>query len=307
MKSNNKNRLLKLLDILKRYSDMDHKLSLNEIASYLEEAGITIQNRKTLYDDFKVLSDYGFDIEYDNGYYLIDAPFSLSEIKIISDSINSLKNLDNSFLNKLNSKLYSFISTNEEKTLKKLEYTNKHSDKKFINRLENTLDAINRNKTLIITRINKKDDEEICPIFLHRNNDYYYLYYHYLGNDKIYHLRFDNILNMSLTDNDNDIIISRSKIIDTINESSNSYYSNKAELIKFSIVNDSEYLRNRLMDDFGNIIFTNNGFSIKASINDAFFSKLVSYSDDIKISDRTIANQYINYLNKIIIRNKAKD
>lgn len=307
MKSNNKNRLLKLLDILKRYSDMDHKLSLNEIASYLEEAGITIQNRKTLYDDFKVLSDYGFDIEYDNGYYLIDAPFSLSEIKIISDSINSLKNLDNSFLNKLNSKLYSFISTNEEKTLKKLEYTNKHSDKKFINRLENTLDAINRNKTLIITRINRKDDEEICPIFLHRNNDYYYLYYHYLGNDKIYHLRFDNILNMSLTDNDNDIIISRSKIIDTINESSNSYYSNKAELIKFSIVNDSEYLRNRLMDDFGNIIFTNNGFSIKASINDAFFSKLVSYSDDIKISDRTIANQYINYLNKIIIRNKAKD
>ena len=307
MKSNNKNRLLKLLDILKRYSDMDHKLSLNEIASYLEEAGITIQNRKTLYDDFKVLSDYGFDIEYDNGYYLIDAPFSLSEIKIISDSINSLKNLDNSFLNKLNSKLYSFISTNEEKTLKKLEYTNKHSDKKFINRLENTLDAINRNKTLIITRINKKDDEEICPIFLHRNNDYYYLYYHYLGNDKIYHLRFDNILNMSLTDNDNDIIISRSKIIDTINESSNSYYSNKAELIKFSIVNDSEYLRNRLMDDFGNIIFTNNGFSIKASINDAFFSKLASYSDDIKISDRTIANQYINYLNKIIIRNKAKD
>ena len=307
MKSNNKNRLLKLLDILKRNSDMDHKLSLNEIASYLEEAGITIQNRKTLYDDFKVLSDYGFDIEYDNGYYLIDAPFSLSEIKIISDSINSLKNLDNSFLNKLNSKLYSFISTNEEKTLKKLEYTNKHSDKKFINRLENTLDAINRNKTLIITRINKKDDEEICPIFLHRNNDYYYLYYHYLGNDKIYHLRFDNILNMSLTDNDNDIIISRSKIIDTINESSNSYYSNKAELIKFSIVNDSEYLRNRLMDDFGNIIFTNNGFSIKASINDAFFSKLASYSDDIKISDRTIANQYINYLNKIIIRNKAKD
>lgn len=307
MKSNNKNRLLKLLDILKRHSDMDHKLSLNEIASYLEEAGITIQNRKTLYDDFKVLSDYGFDIEYDNGYYLIDAPFSLSEIKIISDSINSLKNLDNSFLNKLNSKLYSFISTSEEKTLKKLEYTNKHSDKKFINRLENTLDAINRNKTLIITRINKKDDEEICPIFLHRNNDYYYLYYHYLGNDKIYHLRFDNILNMSLTDNDNDIIISRSKIIDTINESSNSYYSNKAELIKFSIVNDSEYLRNRLMDDFGNIIFTNNGFSIKASINDAFFSKLASYSDDIKISDRTIANQYINYLNKIIIRNKAKD
>lgn len=304
MKSNNKKRILQLIEILKKNTDMDHKLSLNEIASLLEENDIEISNRKTLYDDFKALSDFGYEVEYDGGYYLTEAPFSLSEIKIIIDSLNSLKNLDDNLLNKLNNKLYSFVSDYEEKLLRKLEYHNKHSDKKFIHRLEDTLEAINNNKVIIITRTNK-DPEEICPIFLYRNNDFYYLYYHYLNNEKIYHTRFDNIINTKITDKDNDITISKNKIIDKINESSNSFYSNKAQLIKFNICKDSDYLRNRLTDDFPNIVFTKDGFSIKASVNDVFFAKLASYSDEIKISDKNIADQYIKYLNNIITRNKG--
>lgn len=304
MNSNNKKRLLQLIQILQKYTDMNHKLSLNEISSKLLENNIEIQNRKTLYDDFKILSQFGYEVEYDNGYYLVDSPFTLSEIKIIIDSLNSLKNLDKSLLTKLNDKLYSFISIYEEDLLQKLEYHNLHSDKKFINRLEDTLEAIRLNKTLIITRNCKQ--EEICPLFLYRNNDFYYLYYHYLNSDKIYHTRFDNISSMKITDNDNDIDISKTKIIETINASTNSFYSNKAETIKFEIINDSEYLKSRLSDDFPNIVFTNTGFSIKASINDVFFSKLTSYSNNIKISDKNIANQYIEYLNSIIKVNKSK-
>ena len=304
MKSNNKKRIIQLIAILKKNTDMDHKLSLSDICSLLEESGIAIQNRKTLYDDFKVISEYGYEVEYDNGYYLIESPFSVSEVKILVDSLNSLKNLDDSFLNKLNSKLYSFISKYEENELRKLEYHNKHSDKKFIHRLEDTLQAITNNKTVIIKRINK-DEEEICPIFLHRSNDFYYLYYHYLDNEKIYHTRFDNIQNMKITNNDNDLNISRNRIIETINESTNSFYSDKAQLVKFNIINDSDYLRTRLVDDFPNIVFTKEGFTIKASINDVFFSKLTSYYDSIKISNKDIADKYIKFLNNIITRNKV--
>lgn len=285
---------------------MDHKLSLNQIADLLEKDGIDIQNRKTLYDDFKALNDYGYEVEYQNGYYLTEAPFSLSEIKIIIDSLNSLKNLDNTLLNKLNNKLYSFVSDYEEKLLRKLEYHNKHSDKKFINRLEDTLQAIQNNKTIFITRVNKQEDEEICPIFLYRNNDLYYLYYHYLGNKKIYHTRFDNIISMKDSNNENDITISKNEIIDNINESTNAYFVGKAQVIKFQIVKDSEYLRNRIIDDFPTAIIQKDGFAIKASVNDALFSKLTSYGDQIKISDKSIADQYIKFLNNIITRNKAK-
>lgn len=295
----NKQRLLKLIEILRNNTDIDHKLSINQIISLLEQQNIKINNRKTIYDDFKVLADYGYDIEYDNGYYLSEAPFTLSEIKIIIDSLNSLKNLDDVFLNRLNTKLYSFISKYEVTKLKKLEYHNKHKDRKFINRLEDALQAITEKKSLLISR-NNKNEELIIPIFLYRQNDYYYLYYHYLNSDKIYHTRFDNIDSMKLSDETDEINISTSQIIGHINESTNAYYSGKSQTIKFKILNDSQYLRTRLSDDFSNIVFSKDGFSIKANVNNVFFSKICAYGLDIKISDKDIADKYKDYLKSII-------
>ena len=63
-------RLLKLLEILIKYTDMDHKLTINEIVDQLNEQDILVSNRKTLYEDFKLLSKMGYEIEYDNGYYV---------------------------------------------------------------------------------------------------------------------------------------------------------------------------------------------------------------------------------------------
>ena len=295
-------RLLKLLELLINYTDMDHKLSISELCDLLSDEGINVSNRKTLYDDFKLLSKMGYEIEYDNGYYLDEAPFSLSEIKIMIDSLNSLRNLDEHFLSSLKKKLYSFISVYEAKKLKKLEYQNKHRDRRFLNRLEDVLNAINNDATLIINRMNK-DEEEIVPLFLHRQNDFYYLYYHYLNSDRIYHCRFDNILSSRLTEHKNDIAVPIEKVLQHIDESTSSFHSGKGKLIKIEITEDTPYLRQRLEDDFPNLVFTKNGFSIRASINDAFFSKLVSYNDQIKISDRNIADQYIEFLSRIITRN----
>ena len=295
-------RLLKLLELLIRYTDMDHKLSISELCDLLSDEGINVSNRKTLYDDFKLLSKMGYEIEYDNGYYLAQAPFSLSEIKIMVDSLNSLRNLDERFLESLKKKLYGFISIYESKKLKKLEYHNRHRDKKFLNRLEDVLSAINDDTALIIHRMNK-DEEEIIPLFLHRQNDFYYLYYHYPESDKIYHCRFDNILSSRLTDHKNTQSIPLEKVLEHIEESTSSFHSGKGRLIRIEITEDTPYIRQRLEDDFPNLIFTKKGFSIKASINDAFFAKLVSYKDQIKISDRDVADQYIAFLCSIITRN----
>ena len=295
-------RLLKLLELLIRYTDMDHKLSISELCDLLSDEGISVSNRKTLYDDFKLLSKMGYEIEYDNGYYLSEAPFSLSEIKIMVDSLNSLRNLDEHFLESLKKKLYGFISLYETRKLKKLEYRNRHRDRKFLNRLEDVLNAINNDTAMIIHRMNK-DEEEIVPLFLHRQNDFYYLYYHYPANDRIYHCRFDNILSSTLTNHKNTISVPLEKVLEHIEESTSSFHSGKGRLIRIEIIEDTPYLRQRLEDDFSNLIFTKKGFSIKASVNDAFFAKLVSYKDLIKISDRNVADQYIAFLYSIITRN----
>ena len=302
----NKKRLLKLLEIFRRHSDFDHKLPLNQIVTLLEENGITVNNRKTLYDDIKEISDAGCEIEYDSGYYLEEAPFSVSEIKIIIDSLNSLKNLDDRFLNELKEKLYSFISEYETDFLEKLEYQNRHSDKKFLNRLEDSLYAIRNQRMLYVKRKNR-EEEEIAPIFLYRQNDCYYLYYHYPEKDKIYHMRFDNILFTRLSEHQDTLSIPKSRIIDYIRESSNAFYSDKARTIRFRIIDDTELLRDRLQDDFPNLVFTNDGFSLKASISDAFFSRLTAYGDRIKIGDKDVADQYIDFLNKIITRNNPEN
>lgn len=299
----NKERILNLIKILQKQSDIDHPLSIQKITLELAKKNITVANRKTLYNDFKILSELGYEVEYNQGYFLTEAPFSLSEIKIIIDSINSLIDLDDKFLNNLKNKIYSFTSKYDEKMLKDLEYRNKHSDKKFINRLEDSLQAIRSKKNIVIKR-NKKAEEEISPIFLYRNRDHYYLYYHYPHKEKIYHLRFDNINSIKISNNKQDIIVLKKDILNHISESSNAYYDKKADTLYIQILNDSPYLRNLLKDDFANIVFTNEGFSIKSSINEALFAKLVAYGNAIKINDKKIAKQYIDYLNKIIICNQ---
>ena len=299
MDKNNKARILLLIKILRKYSNSDKHLKLNEIISLLEKEGLKVDNRKTLYDDFKILNNNGFNVEYDNGYYLLEAPFNLSEIKIIQDSIYSLKSIDDRLLNDLNNKLYSFISYKDEELLESLKYSDKHKDKRFLERLEDILEAIKTNKAIIVKRKNNQK-EEIYPVFVHRKNDYYYFYYHYENNEKLYHFRFDNINDVTLLDKKDNLKIKQKNIIETIEASSNSFYKEKASLVLIKILNNKENIKQRIIDDFPNAIENKDGFSIKVSINNIFFSKLLAYGTNIKIINEDISICFQNYLKEIL-------
>lgn len=298
MEKNNKKRILYLIEILKKNSNFDKHLSLDEIISLLEHKNIRVDNRKTLYDDFKILNECGVNVEYDNGYYLLDCPFNLSEIKIIQDSINSLKNLDTSFKNDLNNKLYSFISSDEEKLLEEIKYTNTQKTQKLLPKMEDVLEAIRTHKMISITTKNNQI-QDIFPIFIHRANDYYYFYFHYQDNAKIYHYRFDNIKDVLIKDTVDNINIPTKKIISHINESSNSFYTKETTKVNITISDSCPKTISRLLDDFPGIIINKNKATLFVSINQIFFSKILAYGNEIKISDETIAYQYVEYLKSI--------
>ncbi|MBR4421406.1 MAG: hypothetical protein IKS69_02620, partial [Erysipelotrichaceae bacterium] len=157
----NKQRILELIRIMRNKTDAEHKLTIRELMSELDQKAIKVSDRKTLYDDFHDLEEYGLIVENDNGrYYLQDAPFSLAEIKILTDSLNSLKDLDDRFVSELKDKLYAYISQYEMADLQKLEYQTRHANKHLIHRLEDTLEAIREQKTILIQR-KGKDKEEI--------------------------------------------------------------------------------------------------------------------------------------------------
>ena len=301
MEKNNKKRILYLIEILKKNSNFDKHLTLDEIITLLEEKNIRVDNRKTLYDDFKILNECGINVEYDNGYYLLDCPFNLSEIKIIQDSINSLKNLDTSFKNDINNKLYSFISSDEEKLLEEIKYTNTQKTQKLLPKMEDILEAIKNHKIVSITTKNNQI-QDVFPIFIHRANDYYYFYFHYQDNNKIYHYRFDNIKVVLIKDTVDNINIPTKKIISHINESSNSFYTKETTKVNITFKTDSNMDSNligRLSDDFPGIIINKDKATLFVSINQIFFSKILAYGNEIKISDETIAYQYVEYLKSI--------
>ena len=297
MEKNNKKRILYLIEILKKNSNFDKHLSLDEIISLLEHRNIRVDNRKTLYDDFKILNECGYNVEYDNGYYLLDCPFNLSEIKIIQDSINSLKNLDTSFKNDINNKLYSFISSDEEKLLEDIKYTNTQKAQKLLPKMEDILEAIKNHKMVSITTKNNQI-QDVFPIFIHRANDYYYFYFHYQDNNKIYHYRFDNIKDVLIKDAVDNINIPTKKIISHINESINSFYTKETTKVNITFKTDSNLI-GRLSDDFPGIIINKDKATLFVSINQIFFSKILAYGNEIKISDETIAYQYVEYLKSI--------
>ena len=298
-KSNNKKRLLALIKILRKNTNEDRKLKLPEIVSLLKEEGIEINNRKTLYDDFKILNEYDINVEYEDGYYLLEAPFNLSEIKIIQDSINSLRNLDTKLLNSLNNKLYTFISDDEVKLLEKLKYLNKHRDTKLLQHMEDIISAIKNNKSVIVKTVDQKEIE-IFPLFIHRENDYYYFYYHYENSNKLYHYRFDSIKDIKLTDKLDTTIIQIKEITKIIEESSKSYSLGNSEMLRISLNKQDDKLIERFLDDFPGSFRTKDGFALKADINNIFFSKLVAYKNDIKIENKDISKKYKQYLESIL-------
>lgn len=298
-KDNNRLRILALIGIFIRKSSFDKRLSINEIIALLQNAGFESVNRKTLYEDIRALSEYGLDIEYANKtYFLQEAPFSLSEAKVIIDSLESLKNIDYKQLNAICGKIYHLLSEDDEKFLKAIDYPIKHRDLNFLGHLEDMLYAIRQNLSLIITR--KKKKEEIFPIYLHRSNDFYYLYYHYPSSNRIYHFRLENILELKIGEAHDEICIPKSEIISNISASTNSFYSKKATTIRL-VFADDEVIHRRLEDDFPNIVFTKDGASIKASFNEALMGKLATYGNKIKISHpQEMADKYLAYLKEII-------
>ena len=298
--SNNKRRILALIEIFRKKTDSDKRLKIDDLIMELKKYHIKVNNRKTLYDDIKILNEFGFNIEYDNGYYLLEAPFNLSEIKIIQDSINSLKNLDDNFIKDLNNKMFNYISENDEKVLQSLSYITKHKNSHLLGHMEDIIEAIKTRTSILIKTIKDNEIKEIFPLFLYRANDYYYFYYHYLDNKKIYHYRFDNIKNITLTNNKDTYYYSKKDILKVIEESSRLYSLNDSELVTIKLLKNDEKLIQRFMDDFPNAIHTKEGFSLKTSINNVFFSKISEYGENIIIVNKNINKKYINYLNNII-------
>ena len=89
---NQKRKLLVLLEYLRRQSDEEHPVSMEDLLAELERFGITAE-RKSIYDDLDTLREFGVDVVKAGvpvrGYFLGSREFELAELKLLVDAVQS--------------------------------------------------------------------------------------------------------------------------------------------------------------------------------------------------------------------------
>lgn len=116
-------KLLYLMKIFSEDTDDEHMLTLPQIIGKLKAYGVDVE-RKTLYQDFALLRDFGFDIIGEqtqrNYYYHIgNRPFELPELKLLVDSVQSAKFITKKKSNALIKKLEGMVSKYEARQLQR--------------------------------------------------------------------------------------------------------------------------------------------------------------------------------------------
>lgn len=123
--SRQKQKLLYLQKIMLEKTDEKHGLTTEEIIRELDGYCISSE-RKSLYDDLKILEDFGLDIckvrTNTTKYYVGSRSFEIPELKLLVDAIQSSKFITEKKSLQLIKKLEGLVSENEGKQLQRQVY-----------------------------------------------------------------------------------------------------------------------------------------------------------------------------------------
>ena len=97
-----------ILDILRAYSDEEHKLTQQEIIRLLKKEYAMECDRRSVKNNVICLKELGYEIETDGGYYLAEREFEDAELRMLIDSVLFSKNLSAKMAERLIKKLESF-------------------------------------------------------------------------------------------------------------------------------------------------------------------------------------------------------
>lgn len=214
--SNQKLKLLYLIELLYRRTDEEHAVTTKEIISYLEAHGIRAE-RKSIYGDIALLQDYGLDIlrveEYGGGYYLASREFELAELKLLVDAVQSSRFITHKKSRELIGKLERLLSVHEAKALNRqvvVTNRNKTINENIYYNVDMIYNGIAENVKIRFQYFEwtiakemklRKDGDyyEVSPFILTWDDENYYLIAYDEGSDMIKHFRVDKMLQITLT------------------------------------------------------------------------------------------------------------
>lgn len=195
-----------ILDILKEYSDENHRLTQQAIIRILKSNYDMECDRRSVKNNVQYLKELGYDISMDDGYYLASREFDDAELRMLIDSVLFSKNLTQKQAKDLVDKLR--IMGNRYFSAKVSHICNlpelHHSDNK---QLMYTIDAVNdaisdKKKISFVynsygtdLKLHPKREEPyiVNPYQIVANNGFYYLIGNYDKYDNVSHYRLDKM------------------------------------------------------------------------------------------------------------------
>ncbi len=204
--------LLRILQILEQYSDIDHPLKQEDIARYLDrDFGIVIE-RKAIGRNIFLLKDAGYDILSDRrGCYLVSREFEDSELRLLIDGVLASKHITAKHSKELIERLCSLSNKYFRSHVKNIwsvnEWSKTDNQALFYN-IEIVDAAIEQGKQIAFwynkygadKKLHKTSDHRATPYQMILRNQRYYLI---ACNEKwknLGHYRLDRITDIRLTD-----------------------------------------------------------------------------------------------------------
>lgn len=161
-----KHSLLALLEVLKKYSDENHPLSIKDIQAYLLSEYDLELDRRTLYTSMDLLRDFSYEIsEYDgNGYYLIERQFEKAEILLLCNAIHASHFISSKQSDELIRKLLNTQSKYDQRDFKDKVYMAnplKTNNKQLLLNIEMVSEAIRDNKNISFTYLKYNNKKQL--------------------------------------------------------------------------------------------------------------------------------------------------
>ena len=213
---NQKLKLLYIIDLLKEYTDEAHPMTADEIVNALAVRGIVCE-RKSIYRDIGVLTDYGYDIvcsrSEPKGFFLAYRDFEVPEIGLLTDAVSAADFISAKKTAQLIEKLQKLISVPAAKINNRRIFI----DRRIKSGNEQTyliIDELQRSlfegRKIVIEYVRRVFEDDavkksvknfrVSPYALTWADDHYYLICNNEKYDNLMHLRVDRIVKVTVTD-----------------------------------------------------------------------------------------------------------
>ncbi len=294
---------MQILDILREYSDSEHRLKQQEIIDLMNLNFGTSCKRRAVKSNVVSLQDMGYDVVADKGYYLRSREFTDAELRLLIDSIFTSGVVTDNEAHRLVKKLEKFSNRYFKAHVSHIHSSSSGKNTKNQNVMESIAaldEAISKGKKIRFSYLQygldfklqpKRREKYIAnPYQMISQRGKYYLIGNFDRNDVLSHFRIDRLCDVEVLDEkrrpikeiqgcENGLDLSK-------HLSEHVYmYGGESVHVKFRM---NEKFMDNLIDSFGETfrVVPDNNEDMKVSLNsnpDAFFYWAMQYGLNIEV------------------------